>query len=126
MPYYIRELNHGANILLGHFHYCNKGSHPFSFPSNVPPSVAELNQDQIQLLVRTNEYFKARGKFDLHSFPPGLGPPVSPISPPILLLMRKSYLEEWLRKAKENGFFEEEMYSVSQLLEQDWQPGPSV
>jgi hypothetical protein len=67
MPSYIQELHQGANILLAHFHYCNKGSHPFSLKRNFPASMAELNEDQVQFVVRTAEYFDARSKFDLLS-----------------------------------------------------------
>jgi hypothetical protein len=67
MPTYIRELHQGANILLAHFHYCNKGSYPFSLKRNFPASIAELNEDQIDFIVRTAEYFEARSKFELPS-----------------------------------------------------------
>jgi hypothetical protein len=63
MPFYIQELHQGANILLAHFHYC-KGSHPFSLKRSSMASMAELNEDQTQFLVRTAEYFEARSKSD--------------------------------------------------------------
>jgi hypothetical protein len=67
MPYYIQELHQGANILLAHFHYCNKGSHPFSLKRSSMASMAELNEDQTQFLVRTAKYFEARSKLDFTS-----------------------------------------------------------
>jgi hypothetical protein len=36
------------------------------------------------------------------------------------------YPEEMSRKAREDGNFHEEMYFVSQLFEEGWQPGPIV
>jgi hypothetical protein len=42
------------------------------------------------------------------------------------LIASLSHVEEKSREAKEYGFFEEKMYFVSQLFEEDWQPGPSV
>jgi hypothetical protein len=65
MPTYIQGLHHGANILLAHFHCCNKGSYPFSLKHNFPASIAELNEDQISFVARTARYFEARSKFEL-------------------------------------------------------------
>src|SRR5436305_10763121 len=114
MPYYIQELHLGGNTLLAHFHYCNKGSYPFSLRRNFSASIAELSEDQLQFIAKTGEYFEARSKSYL---PPNLS---------YTFTNSRAIVEELWRKIKEYGFFEDEMYFVSQLYEEDWQPGPSV
>jgi hypothetical protein len=48
----VTEYHGGANILLAHFHYCNKGWEPFTlnWDDKKAASRAELNDEQIQFM----------------------------------------------------------------------------
>jgi hypothetical protein len=60
----VKELHYGANILLGYFHYCTKGFHPFSLAWNAEESLsmADLNTEQIEFVKMTAAYVKANGE----------------------------------------------------------------
>ena len=59
----VEELHYGANILLGYFHYCTKGFHPFSLANAEQTlSMAELNAEQAQFVKKTAAHVKANGK----------------------------------------------------------------
>jgi len=59
----IDELHYGANILLGYFHYCTKGFHPFSLDWNAEQTrlMAELNAEQVEFVKKTASHVKANG-----------------------------------------------------------------
>ncbi len=60
----VEELHYGANILLGYFHYCTKGFHPFSLANAEKTlSMAELTAEQVEFVKRTAAHVKANGKF---------------------------------------------------------------
>lgn len=56
----------GANILLGHFHYCNKGSYPFHMDwtgaNNSNTTFAELATEQISYMQVATDEVRRRGK----------------------------------------------------------------
>lgn len=58
----------GANILLAHFHYCNKGVHPFSDECKDSDlrTLAGLTEEQIQFIHETRTYVKQKSKFPQH------------------------------------------------------------
>lgn len=55
----------GANILLAHFHYCNKGMYPFSDECKDKDlrALADLSDDEIQFVHATKHYAKRHRKF---------------------------------------------------------------
>jgi hypothetical protein len=59
----VEEFHNGARIMLAHFHYCNKGSHPFAMdwdrPGNI--SFAQLNEEQVRFLKQTVELVEKNG-----------------------------------------------------------------
>jgi hypothetical protein len=59
----VMEYHGGANILLAHFHYCNKGWEPFTlnWDDKKAASRAELNDEQIQFMKRTSRFVKMNG-----------------------------------------------------------------
>jgi hypothetical protein len=61
----VEELHYGANILLGYFHYCTKGFHPFSLDWNAEQNVlmAELNPEQVEFVKKTAAHVKTNGNF---------------------------------------------------------------
>lgn len=54
----------GANILLAHFHYCNKGIYPFSKECKDQElrNLAELDDDKIQFVQKTRSYIQMHSK----------------------------------------------------------------
>lgn len=56
----------GANILLGHFHYCNKGSHPFHMDwrgaDDSNTIFAGLAKEQISYMQIATDEVKRRSK----------------------------------------------------------------
>ncbi|PFH56145.1 hypothetical protein XA68_17007 [Ophiocordyceps unilateralis] len=56
----VREYHNGANILLAHFHYCNKGVFPFSDECKDKDlrTLADLGDDELQFVHATKDYVK--------------------------------------------------------------------
>jgi hypothetical protein len=54
----IKELHHGANVLLAHFHYCCKGFRPFTLEWNPAESIsmAVLDTKQVRFVRRVCEH----------------------------------------------------------------------
>ncbi|KAG6109170.1 hypothetical protein E4U14_003323 [Claviceps sp. LM454 group G7] len=82
----------GANILLAHFHYCNKGWYPFSDKCKEQDlrTLADLSDDRVKFVQETRRIAKANAP-------------------------------RWER-LRESGASENDYYFVSQLFEEDWQP----
>lgn len=59
----IKELHHGANVLLAHFHYCCKGFRPFTLDWNPTEtiSMAEMNTKQTCFVRQTAVYVNVNG-----------------------------------------------------------------
>jgi hypothetical protein len=59
-----RKYATGANILLAHFHYCNKGTHPFSDDCKDQDlrTLGDLDDEQIQFVHATKSYAKRHSK----------------------------------------------------------------
>ncbi|KAK3998249.1 hypothetical protein QBC44DRAFT_302744 [Cladorrhinum sp. PSN332] len=90
---FIEELRYGARAMIYHFHYCNKGQHPFApgwtdSPENV--TMAQLNEEQVKFLQDSVRMINRR-------------------------------MPEF-KRIRENNVFEHDWYFVSQLYETDWQP----
>ena len=66
----IEELHTGANILLAYFHYCNKGSHPFSEDWASPTAIAraKLNAEQASFMRSTAERIAKKGVSYKHCY----------------------------------------------------------
>jgi len=60
----VDEYHIGANILLAHWHYCNKGSQPFAldWDSGKHPAIVEMNTDQIAFVKETSALVKLKRK----------------------------------------------------------------
>ncbi|KAG6190159.1 hypothetical protein E4U36_003438 [Claviceps purpurea] len=82
----------GANILLAHFHYCNKGWYPFSDKCKEQDlrTLADLSDDRVKFVQETRRIAKANAP-------------------------------RWER-LRESGASENDYYFVSQLFEEDWHP----
>lgn len=52
----------GANILLAHFHYCNKGMYPFSdeCKDKELQTLADLSEDELRFVHATREHVRRR------------------------------------------------------------------
>ncbi|KAJ6446009.1 pre-mRNA splicing factor clf1 [Purpureocillium lavendulum] len=92
----VREYHLGANILLAHFHYCNKGMYPFSDECKDKDlrALADLSDDEIQFVHTTKKY-------------------------------AKQHRQEW-EQVKEKSEYEEDFFFVSQLFEENWKPRPTI
>ncbi|KAF2183196.1 hypothetical protein K469DRAFT_584113 [Zopfia rhizophila CBS 207.26] len=92
----VEALHNGANILLAHFHYCNRGSHPFTMDWKSPDQIAraELDTEQVQFILDTAKEVKKK----------------SPL----------------FREIREKALFEHEYYFLSQLYEFDWKPRHTI
>ncbi|KHO00008.1 uncharacterized protein MAM_01931 [Metarhizium album ARSEF 1941] len=88
----VKEYFLGANILLAHFHYCNKGWYPFSEDCKDQDlrTLADLNEDKIRFVQATREY-------------------------------ARDHKGEW-DKLRERGSWEDDYFFVSQLFEENWHP----
>ncbi|KAG9257811.1 uncharacterized protein F5Z01DRAFT_692675 [Emericellopsis atlantica] len=92
----VREYHVGANVLLAHFHYCNKGVYPFSDQCKDQDlrTLAGLNEDEI-LFVKATRQVAKQSKHD------------------------------W-EKVRARGDYENDWYFVSQLFEENWQPQSTI
>ncbi|KAF4594686.1 tetratricopeptide repeat domain containing protein [Ophiocordyceps camponoti-floridani] len=92
----VREYHAGANILLGHFHYCNKGVFPFSDECKVKDlqGLADLGKEELQFVQATKDYVKGH---------------------------RRKW--ERMRRA---GEYDDDFFFVSQLFEEDWKPQATI
>lgn len=86
----------GANILLAHFHYCNKGAHPFSEECSEKElrTRGDLDDSKIQFIRETRSY-------------------------------ARRWKVEWTR-LQEASRYEEDYFFVSQLFDDGWQPRPGI
>ncbi|GAB0141574.1 hypothetical protein EsHS_00002161 [Epichloe bromicola] len=92
----VREYHLGANILLAHFHYCNKGWYPFSDECKDQDlrTLADLSDDKVQFVRETREF-------------------------------AKEHEREW-GQLRERGAWEEDYFFVSQLFQENWHPRSEV
>ncbi|KAM0511361.1 hypothetical protein ACHAPE_009949 [Trichoderma viride] len=88
----VREYHMGANIILAHFHYCNKGRIPFSDECEDKDlrALAQLDKEKIQFVHATRA-------------------------------LAQRHQQEW-NQARSNGVYEDDYYFVSQLFDEKWQP----
>ncbi|CEJ90490.1 hypothetical protein VHEMI06276 [[Torrubiella] hemipterigena] len=92
----VQEYHLGANILLAHFHYCNKGMYPFSEKCKDQElrHLAQLSEAQMHFVYKSREFIKRHETSWLH------------------LRQRHEYENPW--------------FYVSQLYETDWRPSKMV
>ncbi|KAJ2995556.1 hypothetical protein NUW58_g1238 [Xylaria curta] len=88
----VEEFHSGARTMLAYFHYCNKGSHPFSMDWSRAKTVsfAQLDTRQAQFMTETV----------------------------MLVKDKRSHFEH----IKLNKLFEDDYYFISQLYELHWHP----
>ena len=91
----MEDLHHGANMLLAHFHYCNKGTHlsSLNLRDRHDTVLSELNIPEYRFMIRTIELVRLK--------------------------------EDDFRAIKEYGLYEDELYFISQMFEKDWMPRDS-
>ncbi|KAL7787549.1 hypothetical protein V8C37DRAFT_412070 [Trichoderma ceciliae] len=92
----VQEYHLGANIILAHFHYCNKGIIPFSEECEDQDlrTLAHLDEDKIQFVRATRAYVQRHKK-------------------------------DW-EQVRAKGEYEEDYFFVSQLFEEKWQPKSTI
>ncbi|KAM4059049.1 hypothetical protein HRG_008080 [Hirsutella rhossiliensis] len=92
----VREYHLGANILLAHFHYCNKGMYPFSDECKDKElrALADLSDDELEFVHATREHVKRRRR-------------------------------EW-EQLRARGAYEDDFFFVSQLFEDNWKPQSTI
>ncbi|KAH7170959.1 hypothetical protein EDB81DRAFT_876970 [Dactylonectria macrodidyma] len=88
----VKEYHLGANILLAHFHYCNKGIYPFSEGCKDQDlrTLAGLDEDKIQFVHATRA-------------------------------CAKQNMQAW-EELREGTAYEDDYFFISQLFEENWQP----
>lgn len=92
----VEELHVGAKTLLAYFHYCNKGSHPFTLDWAQKNNVkrAELNSEQVDFVRETARQVEKKGPL--------------------------------FQKIRDERDFEHELYFLSQLYTVDWMPEHTI
>jgi hypothetical protein len=112
----------GANIILAHFHYCNKGIMPFSEECEDQDlrTLAHLDEDKIMFVRAT------RAHIERHSESPI--PPHSPTDqiPGLALILGLLVTEKDWEDIRARKEYEEDYFFVSQLFEEKWQPRTTV
>jgi len=95
-PELVKEYQIGANILLAHFHYCNKGWQPFTRDWDDPKTalLAELNAEQILFMKRTSALIKVK--------------------------------EAHFKGVQGIEHCEDQYYFVAQMFESDWTPRSTI
>jgi hypothetical protein len=91
----VEDLHHGANMLLAHFHYCNKGTHlpSINLKDRHNTVLSELGVPEYLFMIRTIELIRLNA--------------------------------DNFRAIKEEEFYEHEFYFISQMFEKDWAPRDS-
>ncbi|CEI64192.1 hypothetical protein FVEN_g9033 [Fusarium venenatum] len=92
----VKEYHLGANILLAHFHYCNKGIYPFSEDCKDQDlrTLAGLDEEKIKFVHNTSN-------------------------------LARRYALQW-EKLRESAVYEHDYFFVSQLFETNWQPRTTI
>jgi hypothetical protein len=110
----IEGLHTGANILLAHFHYCNRGTHPFVQDWASPEQIAgaQLNAEQGEFMRESVLEIKKKGKFlrvrvntDRSTYP-----------------LTRHFIASLFEGIRQGRAFENEYYFVSQLFDIGWKP----
>ena len=91
----MEDLHHGANMLLAHFHYCNKGTHlpSLRLRERHDTVLSELSIPEYRFMIRTIELVRLK--------------------------------EDDFRAIKDYELYEDELYFISQMFEKDWMPRDS-
>jgi hypothetical protein len=91
----VEDIHHSANMLLAHFHYCNKGTHlpSLSLKNRHDSVLSELSVPEYRFVIRTVELVRLK--------------------------------EDEFRTIKEYEVYEDELYFISQMFEKDWTPSES-
>lgn len=92
----VREYQMGANILLGYFHYINKGTYPFS---------AECKDKELRGMEGLDE-----SRMRIIQFTKSTA---------------ERYKQHW-EKIRQSGDYENDFYYISQLYEENWTPQSTI
>ncbi|KAH0493991.1 hypothetical protein TgHK011_000630 [Trichoderma gracile] len=92
----VQEYHLGANIILAHFHYCNKGVAPFSEECEDQDlrTLAHLDEDKIQFVRATRAYVQRHKR-------------------------------DW-EQIRARGEYENDFFFVSQLFDEKWHPRTTI
>lgn len=92
----VKEYHLGANILLAHFHYCNKGIYPFSEDCKDQDlrTLAGLDEEKIKFVHHTSN-------------------------------LARRYALQW-EEIRNKAVYEHDYFFVSQLFETNWQPRTTI
>lgn len=114
----------GANILLAHFHFCNKGAHPFSTECRDEElrALGNLHEKQIEFLRETRAYVQQNGtsRLFIGQYPHRQFPDLGSWS--CTKSTDRDVEREW-RQVRQRGEYEHSCYFVSQLYQETWAPG---
>lgn len=92
MPAFIKELHHGATVLLCYYHYCTKPCDPFSLDwkrrYNTP--FKDLPPDDVLFILETKDMVRG--------------------------------ITDKLRRIREHALYENDLFFLSQMFDEDWQP----
>jgi hypothetical protein len=113
MPTFIQERHHAANVFLSHYHYRTQPCDPFKldWQKRHRTPFADMTTNEIHFLMRTKELVEQSGEFLDKSF-----------------ISNKAYkfAETRFRNTRKSTMYEDEIYFVSQMFEENWQPRDSV
>lgn len=125
----MERLHEGAKILLAHFHYTNKGVHPFTIDWTSPDQIdrSQFNAEQAQFMRETVAEINKKGWTRLNPLPIAtLSPLGSPLSSQTGTNTLFGMAEERFREVRQKEEFEHDYYFISQLYDRDWKPVSTV
>lgn len=114
IPNFIADQHHSANVFLSHYHYRTESTNPFKqdWKKRHLTPFSYMSVDDIQFLERTKVLFDERGKT------------------PNGWTQNKANLfidvEDVIKTNRENDLYEHELYFLSQMFEDNWQPKDTV
>ena len=114
MPAFIQERHHSANVFLSHYHYRTQPCDPFKLDwrRRQATPFADMTPTEIQFLMRTKELVEQRSTSVNIWKKCGMTDP--------------SHIGDRFRTAKEISLYEDDIYFISQMYEDGWQPRDSV
>jgi hypothetical protein len=118
MPAFVAERHHAANVFLSHYHYRTQSCDPFKLDwrRRQTTPFAEMTPNEIHFLMRTKALVEKRRKH------------FTSITRYCKVVANASYglTGDQFRVASEISLYEDELYFISQMYEDDWQPRESV
>jgi len=112
MPVFIYDRHHAANVFLAHYHYRTQPCDPFKvdWTRRHATPFADMSTGDINFLQRTKQLIAERGE----------------LSSQLHKGKTKLYAELQITSIKTFFIYEDELYFISQMFEDDWQPRDSA